>query len=428
VAIVTDAARFGALRHRDCRYYLIGSMLSMMADNIEHVISYWVMFQVFRSPALAGFAVVSHWLPSLLLSVYFGSLADRYDCRKLIQIAQGLFMANSAIWGILFWTDSLQLWHAVVLLIIHGLAVALWAPAGQIMLHDIVGREQLASAVRLNSTFRSLGFLVGPGIGSALLLGLGETLGIFVNVLIYLPLTVWLALVPYTGHLRQRAGARKPELTIRDAIRTLGEVRGNPIVVSMIVLGGVSSLFIGAALGPQMPEFAHDLGVDKAGFIYGALLAANAAGAVIGGLLLESTGALKPNARTAMVATGVMALAMIGFALSTNYLLSLALLVAAGVCNLASTSIGQTLVQLLAPAEQRGRVVGVYNMSSSGLRAGSGITIGVLGSFVGIHWSLGISAATLGLVVLGLLLYTSRTRLETTAAIEPVSGVHSRAH
>ncbi len=55
----------------------------MVADNIEHVISYWVIFQAFHSPTLGGFAVISHWLPFLLFSVYTGTLADRFDCRKL---------------------------------------------------------------------------------------------------------------------------------------------------------------------------------------------------------------------------------------------------------------------------------------------------------------------------------------------------------
>src|SRR6476659_6822520 len=119
------ATKFAALRHPDCRFYLLGVMLSMMADNVEHVISYWVMFQTFHSPALAGFAVISHWMPSLLLSVYFGSLADRHDCRRVIQIAQVLYMAVSATWGVLFLTNSLEVWHAAVLLVIHGLAGAL---------------------------------------------------------------------------------------------------------------------------------------------------------------------------------------------------------------------------------------------------------------------------------------------------------------
>src|SRR4051812_31522247 len=254
-----SATKFAALRHPACRMYLFGAMLSMMADNVEHVITYWMLFQKFHSPALAGFAVISHWAPSLLLSVYFGSLADRRDCRIVIQVAQVMYMAVSAAWGFLFLTDSLQVWHAMILLVIHGMAGALWSPAEQLMLHDIVGRKELPSAVRLNSTARSLGVLCGPAVGSVLLLGLGETWGIFANVLIYLPLTIWLMMVPYTGHLRDAVGVRRPSMTFADAFRVLREVADNPTIISMVALGGLSSLFISAALGPQMPEFAHDL-------------------------------------------------------------------------------------------------------------------------------------------------------------------------
>jgi MFS family permease len=288
------------------------------------------------------------------------------------------------------------------------------------MLHDIVGRESLPSAVRLNSTSRSLGILCGPAIGSALLLGLGETWGIWVNVLIYLPLTVWLVVMPYTGHLRDATGVRRPPMTFADAVRVLLEVADHPTLISMVALGGVSSLFIGAALGPQMPEFASGLGVHEAGLVYGALLAANAAGAVFGGLVLEGTGLLKPRASTAMLSTVVYSLCMVGFALSWSYPLSLGLLMLAGMANLAAQSIAQTLVQLLAPPEKRGRVVGVYNMSSSGLRAGSGVTVGVLGAFIGIHWSLAASALTLCIIALALLLYTARatTQTQRTAALD----------
>src|SRR5918912_1632966 len=190
-AAPADRTRFAALKNTDCRNYIVGASLSMAGDSIEHVISYWVMYQQFHSPALAGFAVISHWVPSLF-SVYTGAWADRSDCRRIIQFAQLLYMSVSAIWGVLFLTNSLQMWHAMVLLTMHGLAGAIWAPAEQLMLHDIAGRDALASAVRLNSTGRSMGFLAGPAIGSVLLLALGPALGIFANVLMYLPMSLWL--------------------------------------------------------------------------------------------------------------------------------------------------------------------------------------------------------------------------------------------
>ena len=92
LGFVRAAPRFAALHSRDYRWYYALGLMSMMADNIEHVISYWVMFQTFHSPALAGFAVISHWVPFLLFSLHMGALADRYDCRKLIQISQVLYM------------------------------------------------------------------------------------------------------------------------------------------------------------------------------------------------------------------------------------------------------------------------------------------------------------------------------------------------
>src|SRR5439155_2553022 len=100
--------KFGALQHRDYRRYFILVLLSATADNIEHVISYWVIFQAFHSPMLAGFAVISHWVPFLLFSVYAGALADRFDCRKLIQISQGLFALASLAWAVLFMTGTLR--------------------------------------------------------------------------------------------------------------------------------------------------------------------------------------------------------------------------------------------------------------------------------------------------------------------------------
>jgi len=74
----------------------------MLADNTEHVISYWVLHQKFHSPALGAFAVISHWVPYLLLAGYSGALADRYNPRRMIQCGMLLFMAVSIGWGLLF--------------------------------------------------------------------------------------------------------------------------------------------------------------------------------------------------------------------------------------------------------------------------------------------------------------------------------------
>ncbi len=387
-------ARFAALHNRDCRPYLAGTMLAMMADNVEHVITYWVLWRTFHSAPLAGFAVISHWVPFLLFSVYFGGLADRYDCRRVIQAAQVLFMTVSAAWGILFLTGTLQVWHACALLVLHGMAGALWAPAEQLMLHDLVGREDLPSAVRLNATARSLGILCGPVVGSVLLLVVGATAGMFVNIAFYLPLTLWLARTRFTGHLRDDDISRQ-RLTLAGAWHVLGTVRDDSILLSMIILGGLSSFFVGASVQSAMPELADGLGHGDSGLSYGVLLFATGAGGVLGGILLEATGTVPSSARSAILSSAVYGACMVVVAATRSYPLAIVMLFFAGVANLATMSIAQTLVQLRAPAEQRGAVVGVYGMSSGGLRAGSGFTVGLLGGLIGLHWSLGLSAAAL---------------------------------
>ena len=103
--------------------------------------------------------------------MYFGSLADRYDCRE------------------------------------------------QLMLHDFVGRAELPSTVRLNATFRSLGVLFGPVVGSVLLLGLGPVHGIFVNIAFYLPLTLFLFYTRFTGHVRDH-GAPRPRVGLVGSLQT----------------------------------------------------------------------------------------------------------------------------------------------------------------------------------------------------------------
>lgn len=394
---------FGALRHRDYRAYFVVGVLAMMADNVEHVIAYWMIFQKFHSPSLAGFAIISHWLPSLLFSVQAGSLADHFNCRKLIQISQGLFMLASLSWGVLFLTDTLQVWHAVVILLLHGFASTLSSPAQQLIIHDIVGSQHLQSAIRLNASSRNLAVLLGPAAGGTLMLALGPAWGMMVNVLSYLPLILVLAFLPYTGH-RQQALSRKPAgLGFKEVTKVFHEASRDRRILLMILLGGATSLFVGNAFQAQMPEYARHLGADDTGFQYSALLAANAAGALTGVLLLESTQFLHPRVRSAILCSMVWSVLIGLFPVAPSYTIALALLFFAGFFNIAFVAMAQTLVQLLAPAPARGRIVGLFAMANLGLRVGSGFTVGVFGSVVGIYWSLALSAAAVFVIALGLL-------------------------
>jgi len=386
--------RFAALRDRYSRPYLFTAGLSMMGDNIEHVITYWVLWQTFHSPALVGFQVVSHWLPFLLLSVWFGGLAERYDCRRLIQIAQGLFMLVSVCWGLLFLTGTLDVWEACVLLVLHGCAGALWAPAEQLLLHDFAEPADLPGAVRLNATFRSLGILAGPVVGSALLLGLGAEWGIFANVLFYLPMTLLMLRTPYTGHTRS-GYVHRVRLTLIDGFRVLRSVGDDRVLVSMIVLAGLVALCVGGSLQVSIPSFADSLGTGSDGLGYGLLLFANGAGGVLGGFLLEATGVIKPDVRAVVVATVLFGATTLAVAVTHSYVVAVLALLLGGVANMTSTSIGQAVVQLRAPVEQRGRVVGVYNVFGSGLRTGNGLTLALLGAALGVATAVAVGGIVL---------------------------------
>ena len=399
---------FAALRHPAFRIYFAVSALSMMADNIEHVISYWMMFEKFHSPALAGFAVVSHWLPFLFFSVYSGALADRFDPRRIIQLGLLCFIAASAGWGYLFITDTLEMWHAMVLLVLHGFAGVLWGPAGQLLIHDIVGPAELQSAVRLSSTGRMLGMLLGPAIGGGLMLAFGPPHGILVNALFYLPFMLWLFAAPFKR--KHDDTPKAPARGLADIVPTMRLVAGNRTIVAMTLLAGGASLFVGNAYQAQMPGFAHDLGAGHADFTYSMLLAADAAGALVAGFVLESRGLLQANPLTAFILAMLWCCTIGGFAASSSYTLAIVLLFFSGFLQLSFASMAQTLVQMEAPVNIRGRVIGLYNMSSLGMRAFAGVSVGLLGSLIGIHWSLALSALMLLAVIAALAAFTMRTR------------------
>lgn len=376
-----------------------------MGDNIEHVISYWVLWETFQSPALVGFQLLSHWLPFLLLSVYAGALAERFDCRKLIQISQGMFIGVSVAWAVLFATGTLSLWSACVLLIVHGIAGTLWAPAEQMMLYDFVGPKTLPSAVRINATFRSLGVLFGPVVGSVLLVALGPALGMVVNVVFYAPLTVFLFFTPVTGH--ERVKAPKHKVSLIDSFRVLATVRDHKTIFTVLVLAAFASITVGTVLQNAMPVFGNMLaGATDPDVMYGYLLFALGAGAVLGGLALEVTGWVQPNVRAVVGATITLGIFAALFSLTRSPAVALGLLFLTGISHITAESVGMAIVQLEAPRDQRGRVIGSYSMFGPGMRSFSGVIVGVLGAFMGLPTTVfvgGVILAVATIVAVGII-------------------------
>jgi MFS family permease len=213
-------------------------------------------------------------------------------------------------------------------------------------------------------------------------------------VLFYLPLVLWLVRAPYGRHFR--GDAPPPKRAVRglaDIVATARDVRAIPVLAAMVSLAGAASFLIGNSYQAQMPRFATDLGHGDPGAAYTALLAADAAGALLAGVLLESGLRLfRTEMRSALRLAAAWSAALGAFALARSYGLALGLLFFAGFCELSFGSMAQTIVQLNAPNEMRGRVLGLYTMSSAGLRTFSGVTVGLVGSVATVHVSLALSA------------------------------------
>jgi hypothetical protein len=290
-------------------------------------------------------------------------------------------------------------------------------------MHDMVGPEALQSAVRLSATSRQLGVLIGPGVGGALMLIFGPGVALLINATTQLPLAVWLLFAPYTGHLRDHGGAERRSLSPRDVVATVRQLSSNRSIAAMLAVAGLTAVLVGNAFQAQMPEFAEDLGDPDGGHGYTALQMSQAGGALLGGLAIEAGGLLRPSVPVGIMAATLFAVTVAGFAAAPSIEAAVVLLFFAGVFRLVLSTTAQTIVQLAAPASIRGRALGMFSMAQMGLQVGSGLTVGVLGAMIGVHWSLGLSALTLGIATLGLMAYVHRGSYSTA---RNASGVNVR--
>ncbi|HEV2248919.1 MAG TPA: MFS transporter [Candidatus Limnocylindria bacterium] len=368
--------RFAALEVPTFRWYWLTSWISSTGDGMENVIRGLLVVQLVglgAAPFWLGMMVFAHWIPFTLFSLYGGALADRYDNRKVQIVAQLLLM--SAAFGVAAatLTGVVTEWWIFGLLLVHGFAGAIGGPAQQTLIHSIVGRDRLLSAVSLNSTARQLSQVIGPAIAGVIYLQLGPGWGFFVNGLTFVPLLVFL-----TCFIRLAPKAQLARQRVLDALREgIAFVRSKPRIGGLIGVEMLPVIFLGHTFNSLLVLFATDyLAAGTLGYSF--LLVASGLGALAAALWMAYARQRGDPARIIVVAAVVEVAAILVFALSTSYALSFGLMIAIGAATVLTQSFNNTALQLAAPDSIRGRVMGAYSFGTQGFRVLNGPLLGVL--------------------------------------------------
>src|SRR5256885_4800710 len=360
--------RFEALSVPTFRWYWIFSWVSSTGDGMENVIRNVLVYQLAgaTAPFWLGMMVFAHWVPFTFFSLYGGVLADRYDNRKVQIVAQLLLMAAAIAIAIVTIGGVVTTWWLFGLLLLHGFAGAIGGPAQQTLIHSMVGPSKLLSAISLNSTARQFSSVIGPAVAGFIVIAFGPGWGFLINAFTFVPLLVFLALV------RVKPLGARSVTPIRAALRDgLRFVRGRPFIAALIGVEMLGVIFLGHTFNSFLVLFAHDvLHVDDLGYSF--LLVGSGIGAVVAAFYLAYARGRRHSGRFVVAAAMAEMLAILVFAFSTNYALSFALLIVVGGAAVLTQSLTNTKIQLSAPNDIRGRVMGAYTFGTQGMRVLNG--------------------------------------------------------
>jgi len=409
--VAPPRTRFTALEVPTFRWYWILTWISNTGDGMENVIRNVLVFQLVgreAAPFWLGAMVFAHWVPFTFFSLYGGTLADRYDGRRVQIVSQVVLFVAAAGTAIAALTNAINVWWLFGLLLVHGFAGAIGTPAQQTLIHGIVGKERLLSAVSLNSTARQFSQVVGPAVAGFIVLVFGPGLGFLINAVTFLPVLVFLA------RLRLPPLYERERQPVVEAVREgVGFVRQRPLLGSLIAIEASSVVFLGHTFSSLLIVFAKDRfpGSDLA---YPLLLVASGIGAIVSATYLAYA---RPVTRTGLViALTAMAemVAILLFAFATQFALALTLMFVVGATAVITQSLTNTTLQLSAPDRIRGRVMGAYSMGTQGLRVANGPLLGGLATLFGVPLAVAGSAGVVLVVLAALTLAVPQLRAADT--------------
>jgi MFS family permease len=379
---VTAPGRFGttfsALRYPNYRRWFVGQVLSLMGTWMQSVAQGWLVYELTGSKLALGTISFISSVPTLVFMLPAGAVADRVSRRKMMLVTQTVMMICAFILAFFTGTKTLQVWYIAVLGFILGIANAFDAPARLAMTVELVDdRRDLQNAIALNSTMFNLARVVGPAIGGLVLAAVGATWCFFLNGLSFVAVLIAL----WGMHLNEVVRpprTRRMTAEIGDGLRYVWDTK---VVRALVALVAVTSIF-GFSYSVLMPAYAVDvLGVGEAGL--GGLTAAVGVGALIGSLAVASLTRSRHKGWQLTFGSLLFPIALIAFALSRNFYLSMAILVVVGFGFIIQNTTGNTLVQSLVPDQLRGRVMSVYSLMFFGAMPIGSLLAGTLAQAYG---------------------------------------------
>ncbi|MFA6499115.1 MAG: MFS transporter [Desulfurivibrionaceae bacterium] len=368
-----------ALRSRNYRLFVAGQGVSLVGTWMQHVAMSWLVYRLTGSAILLGVVGFTSQIPTLFISPVAGVLADRWDRRRLLLATQSLAMLQAAFLALVVLTGVVQVWQIILMSLILGVVNAFDIPIRQSFVVEMVEhREDLGNAIALTSSLVNGARLIGPAIAGLLIASVGEGICFILNALSYLAVIVALAAM-------RLSPAASPRHARRPILHELQEgfmyaYRFGPIRSILLLLALVS--LMGMPYSVLVPVFAKDI-LHGGAHTFGFLMTAAGSGALVGTLYLASRRSVRGLGRVIVRATILFAVGIATFALSGNFLLSLAALAVAGFGAMTLVASCNTVLQTILDEDKRGRVMSFFTMAFIGVAPfgslGAGAMAGILG-------------------------------------------------
>lgn len=394
--VTTLALPFGALRHRNFRLFIFGQFVSLCGTWMQSVALGWLVLELTDSAFAVGLVGALGGLPVLLFTLQAGAVASRVNRLRAVIVLQSLMLIQAAALAVLTWTGQATLGWIILLAALSGTLSAFEIPTRHTLLMDLVGRDDLMNAIALHSTAFNVSRVLGPALAGILTAAFGPALCFTVNAVSYLAVLA--------GLLRIRPGPEHlaPAQSVPSLPATLAYVLAPGWPRALVSLSAVYTIFAVSFL-TVLPVYARDvLGTDAAG--YGTLTSAFGIGAAAGALILAALGSRFRQGEVALRTGLMIGASLLLLGLLPWLPLALGLLVAGGAALAINSITTNTLLQMEAPEDLRGRVIGVYAFIVVGLGPFGAFQAGWVGEHLGIR----LEAVVGGTVCLGATLWALR--------------------